>query len=117
MTDVERLLPARLRALLPRRGDAVPAYWLRAPGCDVLFVVAPAGSSLAPHVHDTDNATVVVSGETVLTTARGEERYSQGQWYETRANEQHSVRFEVPTLQVELRFSGSTNRDGSRPHD
>ena len=98
------MLPERLRELLPRRGDAVPAYWLTAPGCDVLFVVAPAGSSLPPHTHDTDNATVVVSGETILTTARGEERYGQGRWYETHAHEQHSLRFEVDTVQVELRF-------------
>jgi quercetin dioxygenase-like cupin family protein len=72
----------------------------------VLFVVGPAGSSVPPHVHDTDNVTVVVSGETeVSTEAGGVRRYGPGEWYETRANEQHGIRFDCDTVQVELRFT------------
>jgi quercetin dioxygenase-like cupin family protein len=106
MPDGELFLPDLVRAL-PRRGDAVPAHYLETPGCDVLFVTAPAGSSLPPHTHDTDNATVVVSGETVLTTAQGEHRYGAGEWYETHAHELHALRFDVDTVQVELRFAVS----------
>jgi hypothetical protein len=59
-------------------------------------------------VHDTDNATVVVSGSTVLTTEHGgEQRFGPGEWYETSAFEEHAVRFEVDTVQVELRFAVS----------
>lgn len=103
MRDVELSLPELVRAL-PRRGDVVPAHCLDTPECKILFATARAGSSLPPHTHETDNATVVVSGETVVTTARGEQRYGPGQWYETRANELHGVRFDVDTVQVELRF-------------
>jgi quercetin dioxygenase-like cupin family protein len=103
MTDVESQLPARIRQL-PRKGGDVPRYTLSAPGCDVLFVVGPAGAAVPPHVHDTDNVTVVVSGETVVTTDTGERRCGPGEWYATTAHEEHSVRFECDTLQVELRF-------------
>ena len=105
--DVELSLPDLIRAL-PRRGDAVPAHSVDAPGCEVLFVTAPAGSSIPLHRHETDNATVVVSGETVLTSEHGEQRYGPGQWYLTAANEPHGVRFDVDTVQVELRFAVST---------
>jgi quercetin dioxygenase-like cupin family protein len=104
MADVESSLPERVRQL-PRRGTEVPGYWVSAPGCDVLFVAAPAGSGLPPHVHDTDNVTVIVSGTAVVTTDAGEQRFGPGQWYQTSANEEHSVRFDRDTVQVELRFA------------
>jgi quercetin dioxygenase-like cupin family protein len=104
MPDVDSLLPGRIRQL-PRRGSDVPGFWISAPGCDVLFVAARAGVGLPPHVHDTDNVTVVVSGETVLTTEAGEQRYAAGEWYQTSAHEQHSVRFDRDTVQVEVRFA------------
>jgi quercetin dioxygenase-like cupin family protein len=106
MSDVESQLPVRIRQL-PRSGGDVPRYTLSADRCDVLFVVGPAGSEVPPHVHDTDNVTVVVSGETVVTTQAGLRRYGPGEWYETHANEQHSVRFDEDTVQVELRFAVS----------
>jgi quercetin dioxygenase-like cupin family protein len=106
MPDVELSLPELIRSL-PRRGDVVPAHCLDTPQCQVLFATARAGSSLPLHTHETDNATVVVSGETVVTTAHGEQRYGPGEWYETRANELHGVRFDVDTVQVELRFAVS----------
>jgi quercetin dioxygenase-like cupin family protein len=104
VADVESTLPARIRQL-PRQGGAIPRYTLSAPGCDVLFVVGLAGAGVPLHVHDTDNVTVVVSGETTVTDDFGERRYGPGEWYETHANEQHSVRFDSDTVQVELRFS------------
>jgi len=104
--DPELLLPELIRAL-PRRGSVVPAHCLDTPACEVLFATARAGARLPMHAHETDNATVVVSGETVLTTADGEQRFGPGQWYETRANEPHGVRFDVDTVQVELRFAVS----------
>jgi quercetin dioxygenase-like cupin family protein len=104
MSDVESLLPLRIRQL-PRQGIEVPGYRISAPGCDVLFVAAPAGSGVPPHVHATDNVTVIVSGAAVVTTDAGEQRYAAGQWYQTSANEEHSVHFDRDTVQVELRFA------------
>jgi quercetin dioxygenase-like cupin family protein len=106
---IQAALPERIRAL-PRSGSAIPTHLLEAPDCDVLFVTAPAGSGVPPHHHDTDNATLVVTGETVLTTADGEHRYGAGAWYETSPGEEHAVRFDVDTVQVELRFAVPTDR-------
>jgi quercetin dioxygenase-like cupin family protein len=103
MTDLELSLPELVRSL-PRRGDVVPAHCLDTPVCQVLFATGRAGTGLPLHTHETDNATVVVSGETVVTTEHGERRYGPGEWYETRAHELHGVRFDVDTVQVELRF-------------
>ena len=52
---------------------------------------------------------MVVSGETLVTTAAGERRYGPGEWYETHANQQHSIRFDHDTVQVELRFDLSSD--------
>jgi quercetin dioxygenase-like cupin family protein len=104
VAETESQLPERIRQL-PRGGGDVPRYTLSAPGCDVLFVVGPTGASVPRHVHDTDNVTVVISGETVITTDAGEQRHGPGEWYETRKNEQHSIRFDVDTVQIELRFA------------
>lgn len=107
MPDPELLLPELIRAL-PRRGTVVPAHCLDAPGCEVLFATAIAGARLPTHTHETDNVTVVVSGATVLTTADGERRVGPGEWYATRAREPHGVRFDVDTVQIELRFATPT---------
>jgi quercetin dioxygenase-like cupin family protein len=56
------------------------------------------------HDHDTENATLVISGATVITTDDGERRCGPGEWYETRPGEMHGVRFHVDTVQIELRF-------------
>jgi hypothetical protein len=52
---------SELESQLPSGGGDVPRYTLSAPVCNVLFVV---GSAVPPHVHDTDNVTVVVSVRT-----------------------------------------------------
>lgn len=102
---IEATLPERIRAL-PRSGSgAISIHRLAAPGCDVLFVSAPAGSEVPPHRHDTDNTTVTITGETILATADGEHRYGPGSWYATNAGQEHAVRFDVDSFQVELRFA------------
>jgi quercetin dioxygenase-like cupin family protein len=111
--DVDSTLPERIRQL-PRQGAEVPGYRISAPGCDVLFVAAAAGSGVPPHVHETDNVTVIVSGAAVVTTDAGERRYGAGQWYQTSANEEHSVRFDRDTVQVELRFAVESPVAGDR---
>jgi quercetin dioxygenase-like cupin family protein len=103
MMDLDSGLPAAIRAL-PTTGGHVPAYQLKAPGCEVLFVVALAGTQLPRHHHDTQNATVIVSGETVVITDGGEQRCGPGEWYETQPGEMHGIRFGADTVQIELRF-------------
>jgi quercetin dioxygenase-like cupin family protein len=101
---VDEALPALIRAL-PQTPAEVPAHLLRAPGCEVLFLTAQAGTELPMHSHDTDNATVVVSGETVVITEAGERRVRAGTWYLTSPGEPHAIRFDVDTVQIELRFA------------
>jgi quercetin dioxygenase-like cupin family protein len=95
--------PPRIAAL-PTHQGRVDAFKLAADGCDVLFVEAPAGTSLPSHTHDTDNATLIVSGEAIITIDGDERRYGSGTWYTTSAGEPHAVRFDVDTVHVEWRF-------------
>lgn len=97
-------LPARIRALPTMPGHLDDAFRLAADGCDVLFVHAPAGASIPAHTHDSDNLSVVVSGEMIVTVDGEDRTYRPGQWYETAAGQPHAVRFEADTVQVELRF-------------
>jgi quercetin dioxygenase-like cupin family protein len=104
------LLPPRIREL-PQMGNHIPAHFLSAPGCDVLFVPCPAGTELPPHSHDTDNLGVILSGEAIVTSGGETRPYGPGEWYATAAGEEHAVRFEVDTVQIELRFEPA---DGAR---
>ncbi len=104
--DLDAALPAPIRAL-PTTGRHVPAYQLKAPGCEVLFVAAEAGTELPRHDHDTHNATVIISGEMVIFTDDGEQRCGPGEWYQTRAGEMHAIRFDADTVQIELRFDAA----------
>lgn len=102
--DLGSILPASIRAL-PLAESKILAYRLAASGCDVLFIAGEAGQEVPWHQHDTDNATVVVSGETVVLSDEGERRYGPGEWYQTRPGERHAIRFPADTVQIELRFA------------
>lgn len=102
--DLSSILPASIRAL-PMAESEILAYRLAASGCEVLFAVGKAGQEQPWHHHDTDNATVIVSGETVILSAEGERRYGPGEWYLTRPGQRHAVRFPADTVQIELRFA------------
>jgi quercetin dioxygenase-like cupin family protein len=102
--DLDMVLPAAIRAL-PLADGQFPIHRLAAPGCDVLFVTAPAGADLPAHQHDTENATVIVSGDMVVTTDDGEHRYGPGDWYQTSPGQTHAIRFVADTVQIELRFA------------
>lgn len=101
--ELDSALPESIRAL-PVSGETIQARRLRAAGCEVLFVTAPAGAELPSHDHDTDNATVIIAGGMVLITDSGEQHIGPGQWYTTGPGEAHALRFEADTLQIELRF-------------
>jgi len=95
--------PSRIAAL-PKLQGGLEGFKLAADGCDVLFVEEPAGTSLPSHTHDTDNATLIISGEAIITIDGDERRYGPGTWYTTSAGEPHAVRFDVDTIHVEWRF-------------
>jgi quercetin dioxygenase-like cupin family protein len=101
--ELDAALPASIRSL-PLSGEDIRTRRLRADGCEVLFVTASAGSALPSHDHDTDNATVIISGGMVLITDSGARQVGPGQWYQTRPGEKHALRFEADTVQIELRF-------------
>lgn len=95
--------PARIRALSPFEGP-FDARQLRASGCEVLFASYPAGTTIEPHNHPTENCGVITRGELILIRRGEEERYGIGEWYQLRPGEEHAARFEVETSEIEFWF-------------
>ena len=95
--------PARIRDLPPFAGP-FDAHRLEAEGCEVLFASYPAGTTIEPHDHDTDNYGVITRGELVLIVDGKEQRYGPGDWYHLLAGQQHAARFEVDTSEIEFWF-------------
>ena len=89
---------------LPLFDGRFDAYKLVASGCDVLFASYPAGTSISPHAHDTDNYGVITRGELILSMNNTTTRVGIGQWYHVPANVQHSARFELETDEIEFWF-------------
>ncbi len=98
--------PERIRALLPFEGP-FDAYRLSASGCEVLFASYPAGTTIEPHTHLTENCGVITQGELILIVNGAETRYGPGDWYHLKPGQQHSARFEVDTSEVEFWFGAS----------
>jgi quercetin dioxygenase-like cupin family protein len=96
-------LPDRILKLPPFEGR-FEARRLAAEGCEVLFASYPAGTSIEPHSHVTENVGVVTSGLLVLYTDAEERRVAPGQWYHLRPGERHWARFEVDTSEIEFWF-------------
>ena len=99
--------PDKIKSL-PLYDGRFDAYKLEAKGSDVLFASYPAGTSIPPHVHDTDNHGVITRGELILTMNNIETRVKTGDWYHVPAHVEHSARFEVVTDEVEFWFKENT---------
>ena len=95
--------PEKIQALEPF-SERFDAFRLRAEGADVLFATYPAGTTIEPHDHDTENHGVITKGELILIRDGGEERYGPGDWYHVAAGEEHAARFEVQTEEIEFWF-------------
>jgi len=95
--------PPLVRDLPPFAGP-FDAFKLEAKNCDVLFASYPAGTSIAPHHHETENVGVITQGELILTLAGTEGRYGPGQWYHIPARAVHAARFEKETSEIEFWF-------------
>lgn len=89
---------------LPLYDGRFDAYKLEAKDCDVLFASYPAGTSIPPHRHDTDNHGVITKGELILTMDGQTRRIGVGQWYHVPANAEHAARFDVETDEIEFWF-------------
>lgn len=96
--------PARFREL-PLYDGRFDAYKLAANGSDVLFANYPAGTSIPPHTHDTDNYGVITRGELILTMDGQVTRYGPGDWYNVPAGVEHAAEFEVETDEIEFWFN------------
>lgn len=98
--------PDVLRAL-PKFEGPFDAFRLAAKDCDVLFASYPAGATIPPHDHDTENVGVITQGELILTVDGAETRYKPGEWYHVAAKQKHAARFDVETSEIEFWFRRS----------
>ena len=89
---------------LPLYDGRFDAYRLKAEGSDVLFASYPAGTSIPPHTHDTENHGVITRGELILTMNDETTRVGVGEWYHVPAGMEHSACFEVETDEIEFWF-------------
>jgi quercetin dioxygenase-like cupin family protein len=101
--DREALLPPQIRAL-PAFEGPFDAFRLGAEGCDVLFATYPAGTVIPAHSHETDNVGVITTGQLTLEVGGVERRYGPGAWYQVARGVEHSARFDVDTVEIELWF-------------
>ncbi len=95
--------PARIREL-PAFEGPFDAFRLRAEACDVLFASYPAGTTIEPHHHDTENYGVITHGELVLIVDGVERCCGPGDWYHVPIGQEHAARFEVDTSEIEFWF-------------
>ena len=80
------------------------AFKLAANDADVLFANYPAGTSIPPHTHDTDNYGVITRGELILHMNGETKKFGVGDWYHVPANTEHAADFEQETDEIELWF-------------
>lgn len=95
--------PEKIRGL-PLYDGRFDAHKLEAVNCDVLFASYPAGTSIPPHAHDTDNHGLITRGELVLTMNGRVTRHGVGEWYHVPKNTEHAARFEQDTDEIEFWF-------------
>lgn len=95
--------PDKIRSLEPF-SDRFDAFRLPAEGCDVLFATYPAGTTIEPHRHDTDNWGVITKGAMFITVGGMETAYRPGDWYHIAAGVEHAARCTEDTEEIELWF-------------
>jgi len=105
--------PDRIKAL-PVYDGRFDAYKLKAEGSDVLFASYPAGTSIPPHTHDTDNHGVITRGELLLSMKGKVTKFCAGEWYHVPANIEHSAEFEVETDEIEFWFYEKNKMDAKK---
>jgi len=99
--------PDKIKSL-PLFDGRFDAYKLEAKDSDVLFASYPAGTSIPPHTHVTDNHGVITRGELILTINGTTTKVGIGEWYHVPANIEHSANFKVETDEIEFWFNENT---------
>ncbi len=89
---------------LPSFDGPFDAFRLAAEGCDVLFASYPAGTSIAPHRHDTDNVGGITMGELRLTIDGATTVHGVGEWYHVAAGVEHAADFTDDSAEIEFWF-------------
>ena len=105
---MSKAFPELIRAL-PEFDGPFDAFRLDAGNCEVLFASYPAGTSIEPHEHPTENVGVITAGELVLIVDDEETRYRTGDWYHLLPGQRHAARFEVDTSEIEFWFDRSAD--------
>ncbi len=103
MSDTVDHFPAEI-AQLERFDGPFDAYRLAADGCDVLFASYPAGTTIAPHRHPTDNVGVITKGELRLTMNDTTMTFGIGEWYHVPAETEHAAQFDQASAEIEFWF-------------
>lgn len=105
--------PDRIR-MLPRYQGRFEAFQLAAEAVDVFMASYPAGTSIEPHTHDTENCGVITKGELILIVDDQEQRYGPGDWYHLPPHTVHAARFEVDTAEIEFWFKTDAELDAEK---
>jgi quercetin dioxygenase-like cupin family protein len=114
--DLEKALPERIRTLpsvkgtppIASDGRAMVEHGIKGPDYVIIYSAAPRGLELPWHSHETENVTVIVKGETVVTTDEGERHCRAGDWYHSDPGQRHRLRYAEDTVQIELQLAGKS---------
>ena len=96
--------PAEIEAL-PKFDGPFDAHRLQAAGCEVLFATYPAGTTIGPHTHSTNNVGVITKGQLILTVEDQITTYGVGAWYHVPVGIEHAARFDTDSAEIEFWFS------------
>ncbi|MEJ3746459.1 cupin domain-containing protein [Actinomycetes bacterium KLBMP 9797] len=118
MTTNESAFPALIQRFpideewVVQDGHAIPAWTLKADGCDVVFATYPKDLTLTSHRHDDlDIAGVVTKGLVRLTIAGEQRHYGPGDWFHVPMSVEHSATYQEETSQVEVIFRRERERE------
>ncbi len=90
---------------LPDFEGPFDAYRLAASGCEVLFATYPAGTTIEPHSHPTNNVGVITKGQLLLTIGEQQTTYGPGDWYHVPATVEHAAEFKMDSAEIEFWFN------------
>lgn len=89
---------------LPEFGAHFEGRVIKASNCDIIFSTYPAGTDIPEHDHETENHSIVTTGELILVVEGSEKRFGPGQWCSVPARARHSARTEKDTALIEFWF-------------
>ena len=97
--------PAEIEAL-PNFDGPFDAHRLRAAEVRGAVRHVPAGTTIEPHIHPTNNVGVITKGQLILTVEDQVTRYGAGEWYHVPVGVEHAARFDTDSAEIEFWFAG-----------